>query len=57
MLIRTLGCVQDAHGWRFEAGAGGGIVADSRPALERAETEAKMGAILKALTQHAGDRS
>jgi para-aminobenzoate synthetase component 1 len=49
VLIRTLACVQDPQGWRIEAGAGAGIVADSDPRAERLETEAKIDAILKAL--------
>jgi para-aminobenzoate synthetase component 1 len=53
VLIRTLACVQDARGWQVEAGAGAGIVADSDPAAERAETEAKIAAILGALTADA----
>ena len=36
-------------GWRFEARAGAGIVADSDPVAERRETEAKISAILAAL--------
>jgi para-aminobenzoate synthetase component 1 len=50
VLIRTVGCVQDEISWRFEAGAGAGLVADSQPRLERLETEAKIAAILGALT-------
>jgi para-aminobenzoate synthetase component 1 len=49
VLIRTVCCVQDAQGWRLEAGAGAGITADSDPAAERCETEAKIAAILGAL--------
>ena len=49
VLIRTVACVQDADGWRIEAGAGAGIVADSEPGAERRETEAKIAAILGAL--------
>lgn len=49
VLIRTVACVQDADGWRIEAGAGAGIVADSEPGAERRETEAKIAAILRAL--------
>jgi para-aminobenzoate synthetase component 1 len=49
VLIRTVACVQDADGWRIEAGAGAGLVADSDPRGERLETEAKIDAILKAL--------
>ena len=36
------------QGWRFDARAGAGIVADSDPAAEDAETEAKIGAIARA---------
>jgi para-aminobenzoate synthetase component 1 len=50
VLIRTAAFVEDAPGWRFEARAGGGIVADSDPVAERRETEAKIAAILAALT-------
>jgi para-aminobenzoate synthetase component 1 len=49
VLIRTLGFVRDAGGWRFEGRAGAGLVADSQPELERAETEAKIAALLAAL--------
>jgi para-aminobenzoate synthetase component 1 len=53
VLIRTLALMEDVSenpaGWAFEARAGGGIVADSDPAAEVAETTAKIGAILKAL--------
>lgn len=51
VLIRTAACVEAAGGWRIEARAGAGIVADSDPHLERLETEAKIGAILRALTE------
>jgi len=50
VLIRSVGCVADANGWGLEARAGAGIVADSEPAAERAETEAKVSALLRALT-------
>jgi para-aminobenzoate synthetase component 1 len=49
VLIRTAGFIQDADGWRLEARAGAGIVADSRPTSERAETEAKIAALAAAL--------
>ena len=49
VLIRTVALVQDAAGWRYEARAGAGIVADSDPVLERLETEAKIDAIRRAL--------
>jgi para-aminobenzoate synthetase component 1 len=49
VLIRTTAFEREADGWRFEARAGAGIVADSEPAAERRETEAKISAILGAL--------
>jgi para-aminobenzoate synthetase component 1 len=49
VLIRTAGFVQDAEGWRLEARAGAGIVADSDPQAERRETEAKIAALAAAL--------
>jgi para-aminobenzoate synthetase component 1 len=49
VLIRTAALVQDAQGWRVEARAGAGIVADSDPAAERAEAEAKIAALAAAL--------
>ena len=51
VLIRTLGLVQDEAGWRFEAKAGAGIVADSDPRSERLETEDKIAAIRRALSE------
>ncbi|MDI1366249.1 MAG: chorismate-binding protein, partial [bacterium] len=56
VLIRTVGLErdgpeQDKGGWRVEARAGAGIVADSDPQAERRETEAKIAALLRALTQ------
>ncbi len=51
VLIRTTAFVEDSGGWRFEARAGGGITADSDPVAERAETDDKIGAILRALTE------
>jgi para-aminobenzoate synthetase component 1 len=51
VLIRTLAFDQDDRGWAFEARAGAGIVADSDPHAERLETEAKIAALRKALTQ------
>jgi para-aminobenzoate synthetase component I len=50
VLIRTAAFTEKSSGWRFEARAGGGVVADSDPAAERRETEAKIAAILAALT-------
>jgi para-aminobenzoate synthetase component 1 len=49
VLIRTVAFEQRGGGWRFEARAGGGVVADSDPAAERRETEAKIASILAAL--------
>jgi len=49
VLIRTVALIRDADGWRYEARAGAGIVADSDPVLERLETEAKINAIRRAL--------
>ena len=54
VLIRTASFEQDAEGWRFRTLAGAGIVADSVPACERAETEVKIRAMAEAL---AGDQS
>lgn len=49
VLIRTVVCEKDADGWRIEARAGAGIVADSEPVAERLETEAKIAAIRSVL--------
>jgi para-aminobenzoate synthetase component 1 len=51
VLIRTVGLVEDPGGWRYEARAGAGIVADSDPRSERLETETKIAALLRALTE------
>lgn len=51
VLIRTVALVEDGQGWRLEARAGAGIVADSDPRGERRETEAKIAALKMALTQ------
>jgi para-aminobenzoate synthetase component 1 len=48
VLIRTAAFVEDGQGWRFEARAGAGIVADSDPPMESDETEAKIAAIARA---------
>jgi len=53
VLIRTLALIENAADWTFEARAGGGIVADSDIRAEVDETTAKIGAILKALTEGA----
>ncbi|WP_304190650.1 anthranilate synthase component I family protein [Phenylobacterium aquaticum] len=50
VLIRTLACVRRDGGWEVEARAGAGIVADSDPRAERLETEAKIAALVAALT-------
>ncbi|MBA4795697.1 MAG: anthranilate synthase component I family protein [Phenylobacterium sp.] len=49
VLIRTAALLEDPEGWRVEARAGAGIVADSHPEAERAETEAKVAALRAAL--------
>jgi len=51
VLIRTVGLALDGDSWRFEARAGAGIVADSDPRAERLETEDKIAALLRALTE------
>ena len=53
VLIRTAAFVQDESGWRFEARAGAGIVADSDPHGERLETEAKIDALKRAFLARA----
>lgn len=51
VLIRTAACVETAGAWRVEARAGAGIVEGSDPHAERLETEAKIAALAKALTE------
>ena len=51
VLIRTVLCEREGPAWRIEARAGAGIVADSDPMAERLETEDKMAAIARALTE------
>lgn len=51
VLIRTVGLVREAGGWTLEARAGAGIVADSDPHAERLETETKIAALKRALTE------
>ncbi|MBA4013554.1 MAG: aminodeoxychorismate synthase, component I [Phenylobacterium sp.] len=51
VLIRTAACVETPGGWRVEARAGAGIVEGSDPLAERLETEAKIAALAKALTE------
>jgi para-aminobenzoate synthetase component 1 len=53
VLIRSAALVEDAQGWRFRALAGAGIVAESDPVSELHETEAKMAALERALTEPA----
>jgi para-aminobenzoate synthetase component 1 len=50
VLIRTAAFVEVGGGWRFRFDAGAGIVADSDPAGERAETEVKALGLRQALT-------
>lgn len=50
VLIRTASFERDADGWRFRTLAGAGIVADSDPEAELAETEVKISALRQALT-------
>lgn len=49
MLIRTASFERIGGLWRYRALAGAGIVADSVPALELAETEVKISALKAAL--------
>ena len=49
VLIRTASFEREAGGWRYRTLAGAGIVADSDPAAELAETEAKIAALKAAL--------
>ena len=49
VLIRTAAFEREGQGWRFRTLAGAGIVADSDPASELAETDAKIRALLEAL--------
>ncbi|KQW71017.1 aminodeoxychorismate synthase component I [Phenylobacterium sp. Root77] len=51
VLIRTAACTETAGGWAVEARAGAGIVEASEPVAERLETEAKIAALVRALTQ------
>ena len=51
VLIRTALCVRDDDGWRVEARAGAGIVADSDPRAEAQETSDKIRAIAAALRE------
>jgi para-aminobenzoate synthetase component 1 len=49
VLIRTASFQRGDDGWRYRTLAGAGIVADSDPAAELAETEAKISALKAAL--------
>jgi len=49
VLIRTAAFERDDAGWRYRTLAGAGIVADSDPAAELAETEVKISAMRQAL--------
>ena len=49
VLIRTAAFVEDAEGWRAEARAGAGIVADSLAVSERRETDTKIASLARAL--------
>ncbi len=49
VLIRTVGFWREERGWAFRTLAGAGIVADSDPVSELAETEAKIVAVRRAL--------
>ncbi len=51
VLIRTVGLERHSDGWTLEARAGAGIVADSDPQAERLETETKIAALKRALTE------
>jgi para-aminobenzoate synthetase component 1 len=50
VLIRTASFERVGGRWRFRTLAGAGIVADSDPAAELAETDAKIRALREALT-------
>lgn len=50
VLIRSAGLVRDHAGWRVRMQAGAGIVADSDPSAEVAETEVKIASLMRALT-------
>ncbi|CAN5166508.1 aminodeoxychorismate synthase, component I [soil metagenome] len=50
VLIRTVAFEEAPDGWRFEARAGAGIVANSDPLSEAAEAQVKLAALRRALT-------
>ena len=51
VLIRTAACTETPEGWAVEARAGAGVVEGSDPRAERLETEAKIAALARALTE------
>lgn len=51
VLIRTAAFVRRVGRWAWRAPAGAGVVADSDPAAERLETEAKIAGLRRALTE------
>jgi para-aminobenzoate synthetase component 1 len=51
VLIRTAALLQEGAGWAVAVKAGAGITADSDPVQERLETEAKVDALRRALTE------
>ena len=57
VLIRTVALRRATAGWRFRTLAGAGIVADSDPDAELAETEAKIASIRRALMDQAAPRA
>ncbi len=54
VLIRTVSFVLEDGRWRWRTLAGAGIVADSDPSAELAETDAKIAAIRQAMTDGQG---
>lgn len=56
VLIRTVALRRATDGWRFRTLAGAGIVADSDPDAELAETDAKISSIRRALMDHPAPR-
>ncbi|WP_395945208.1 anthranilate synthase component I family protein [Brevundimonas sp.] len=56
VLIRTAAFEHQGEGWTFRTLAGAGIVADSDPQAELAETEAKISALRRALTDQQSEQ-
>ncbi len=50
VMIRTAAMVRERDGWTVEVRSGGAITIDSDPSAELAETQAKAGALRKAIT-------